>query len=184
MRRIAVPALASLLAVALVALLIFGVLQTGESTSIDQAVAKGARPLAPSRPLPRLDGAGTRTLADYRGGYVVVNFFASWCIPCAEEAPLLNDAQRTLAQRRGTVLGVAWDDTIADARRFARENHLSFPLVRDVDGAFGRAYGITGMPETFVVDPRGRIVALRRAQLTRSWVTRTLDPLIARSPRS
>jgi cytochrome c biogenesis protein CcmG, thiol:disulfide interchange protein DsbE len=184
MRRIAAPAVVSLLAVALVALLVFGVLQTGDSTSLDQAVAKGARPAAPSRPLPQLDGPGTRAVAGYRGHYLVVNFFASWCTPCAEEAPLLNGIQRTLAKRGGTVLGVAWDDTIADARKFARDNRLSFPLVRDVDGAFGRAYAITGMPETFVVDPQGRIVALRRAQLTHAWVSQTLDPLIGRSRSS
>jgi cytochrome c biogenesis protein CcmG/thiol:disulfide interchange protein DsbE len=181
MRRLAVPGLVSLLAVALVALLVFGVLQTGDNTSIDQAVAKGDHPRAPSTRLPALDGSGAKTLADYRGRYLVVNFFASWCTPCKEEAPLLNDVQRTLAAHGGTVLGVAWDDTSAAARGFARENQLTFPLVRDVDGAFGRAYAITGMPETFVVDPAGRIVALRRAQLTREWVTRTLDPLIARS---
>lgn len=181
MRRLVAPLLASLVAVALVALLVFGVLQTGDNTSIDQAVARGMHPAAPSRSLPRLDGAGTRTLADYRGRYVVVNFFASWCEPCAEEAPLLNDIQRTLAPRGGTVLGVAWDDTIADARRFAQEHRLAFALVRDVDGSFGRAYAITGMPETFVIDPHGRIVALRRAQLTHDWVAKTLDPLIASS---
>jgi cytochrome c biogenesis protein CcmG, thiol:disulfide interchange protein DsbE len=184
MRRIAVPAVVSLLAVALIALLVFGVLQTGDNTSLDQAVAKGARPAAPSRPLPKLDGTGTRSVADYRGHYLVVNFFASWCTPCAEEAPLLNGIQRTIAKRGGSVLGVAWDDTTAAARTFAHENRLAFPLVRDVDGAFGHAYAITGMPETFVVDPQGRIVALRRAQLTRAWVTQMLDPLIGRTASS
>jgi cytochrome c biogenesis protein CcmG, thiol:disulfide interchange protein DsbE len=184
MRRIAVPASVSLIAVALIALLVFGVLQTGDDSSLDQAVAKGARPAAPSRPLPELDGTGARTVADYRGHYLVVNFFASWCGPCKDEAPLLNDVQRTLSRRGGTVLGVAWDDTTADARKFARDNRLAFPLVRDVDGAFGHAYRITGMPETFVVDPQGRIVALRRAQLTRAWVAQTLDPLIGRARSS
>jgi len=179
MRRIALPGLVALLAAALVALLVFGVLQTADNTSIDQAVAQGRHPVAHDARLPQLDGAGAKTLADYRGHYVVVNFFASWCDPCREEAPLLNGIERSLARRGGTVVGVAWDDTISDARRFVSQTHLAYPVLRDVDGSFGRAYGITGMPETFVVDPQGRIVALRRAQLTHSWVAQTLDPLLA-----
>jgi cytochrome c biogenesis protein CcmG/thiol:disulfide interchange protein DsbE len=179
MRRLALPGLVALLAAALVALLVFGVLQTADSTSIDEAVAHGRHPVAHDARLPLLDGAGAKALADYRGHYLVVNFFASWCDPCREEAPLLNGIQRSIARRGGTVVGVAWDDTVSDARRFVRETRLGYPIVRDVDGSFGRAYGIRGMPETFVIDPRGRIVALRRAELTRSWVAQALDPLLA-----
>jgi cytochrome c biogenesis protein CcmG/thiol:disulfide interchange protein DsbE len=179
MRRLALPGLVAVLAVALVALLVFGVLQTADNTSIDQAVAQGRHPVAHDARLPLLEGAGAKTLADYRGHYLVVNFFASWCGPCRDEAPLLDEIERRIARGGGTVVGIAWDDTVSDARRFVRETHVSYPVVRDVDGSFGRAYGITGMPETFVVDPRGRIVALRRAQLTRSWIASTLDPLLA-----
>jgi cytochrome c biogenesis protein CcmG, thiol:disulfide interchange protein DsbE len=178
MRRLALPGLAALLAGALVALLVFGVLQASESTSLDEAVAKGKQPVAHDAKLPLLEGRGTKTLADYRGHYLVVNFFASWCEPCREEAPLLNDIERAVARDGGTVLGVAWNDTVEDAREFVRDTHLAYPIVRDVDGKFGRAYGIRGMPETFVVDPRGRIVALKRSQITRGWVTGTLDPLL------
>jgi cytochrome c biogenesis protein CcmG/thiol:disulfide interchange protein DsbE len=181
MRRFALPGLVALLAVALVALLVFGVLQTADNTSIDQAVAKGRHPVAHDARLPLLDGTGAKTLADYRGHYLVVNFFASWCDPCRAEAPLLNGIARNVARRGGTVLGVAWDDAVGDSRAFVREQHVSYPVVRDVDGSFGRAYGITGMPETFVVDPQGRIVALRRSQLTSSWVASTLDPLLTRT---
>ncbi len=179
MRRLALPGLVAVLAVALVALLVFGVLQTADNSSIDEAVAHGQHPIAHDERLPLLEGAGAKTLADYRGHYLVVNFFASWCGPCKDEAPLLNGIERAVARRGGTVLGIAWDDTTSDARAFVSQTHMSYPVVRDVDGSFGRAYGITGMPETFVVDPQGRIVALRRAQLTRSWIAGTLDPLLA-----
>ena len=169
----------SVLALLLVGLLVFGVLQTGDDSSIDQAVARGEHPIAHDASLPLLDGNGSRTLADYRGdGYVIVNFFASWCEPCSEEAPLLNRLQRRLAGR-GTLVGVAWNDATADSRDFVRSHDIAYPVMRDVDGAFARAYGVKGMPETFVLDPHGRIVALQRSQLTPEWIAATLDPLLS-----
>ncbi|MFL5818949.1 MAG: TlpA family protein disulfide reductase [Conexibacter sp.] len=169
----------SVLALMLVGLLVFGVLQTGDDSSIDQAIARGEHPVAHDAPLPLLDGGGSRTLADYRGdGYVVLNFFASWCEPCGEEAPLLNRLQRRLAGR-GTIVGVAWNDATDDSRDFVRSHDVAYPVMRDVDGAFAKAYGVKGMPETFVVDRHGRIVTLQRSQLTPRWVAAALDPLIA-----
>jgi cytochrome c biogenesis protein CcmG, thiol:disulfide interchange protein DsbE len=182
MRRLVTTLAASVLALMLVGLLVFGVLQTGDDSSIDQALARGERPPAHDASLPRLDGEGDVTLADYRGGYLVVNFFASWCRPCEEEAPLLNRLQRTLAGH-GTVVGVAWNDLSDDTRGFVREHGIAYPILRDVDGAFAKAYGVTGMPETFVIDPRGRIVALRRTEITSSWIAATIDPLIAPGAR-
>lgn len=178
MRRIASTVAVSALALALVALLVFGVLQTGDDTSIDQAVARGERPLAHDASLPRLDGSGSARLADYRGGWVVVNFFASWCTPCRVEAPLLNRLQRRLAGH-GTIVGVTLNDLIDNARDFVRDHGVRYPVVRDVDGAFSRAYGVNGVPETFVLDARGRIVALNRSPLTSEWIDATLDPLLA-----
>ncbi len=183
MRRTVTTIAAAVLALLLVGLLVFGVLQTGDDSSIDQAVARGQHPVAHDAALPLLDGGGRRTLASYRtDGYVVVNFFASWCAPCAQEAPLLDQLQRRLAGH-GTVVGVAWNDATEDTLRFARAHALSYPVLRDVDGSFASAYGVTGMPETFVVDPRGRIVALERNQLTPSWISATIDPLIASAGR-
>jgi cytochrome c biogenesis protein CcmG/thiol:disulfide interchange protein DsbE len=181
MRRTATTLAVSLVAIALVALLVFGVLQTSDDTSIDQAVARGEKPAAHDARLPQLDRAGSRALADYRAGgrVVVLSFFASWCHPCADEAPLLNRLQRRLGER-GRVVGVAWDDTIADARDFVARYDVSFPVLRDVDGAFGRAYGITAMPETFLLDAQGRIVALKRSQLTPEWIAEEIDPLVPR----
>jgi cytochrome c biogenesis protein CcmG, thiol:disulfide interchange protein DsbE len=166
MRRTVTTLAASLLALLLVGLLVFGVLQTGDDSSLDQALAQGRHPLAHDAALPALDGGAGRTLASFRGeGYVVVNFFASWCGPCADEAPLLDRLQRRLAGR-GTVVGVAWNDATGDTRRFVRAHAVRYPVLRDVDGSFARAYGVTGVPETFVLDARGRVVALNRSELT------------------
>jgi cytochrome c biogenesis protein CcmG/thiol:disulfide interchange protein DsbE len=179
MRRTVTTLAVSVLALLLVGLLVFGVLQTGDDSSIDQAIARGEHPIAHDGSLPLLDGGRGRTLADLRGdGFVIVNFFASWCEPCSEEAPLLNRLQRRLAGR-GTIVGVAWNDATDDSRDFVRSHGIAYPVVRDVDGTFAKAYGVKGMPETFVLDRRGRIVALQRSQLTPEWVATTLDPLVA-----
>lgn len=178
MRRTVTTLAVSVLALLLVGLLVFGVLQTSDDSSLDQALARGETPVARDAALPPLDGGAARRLADFRGGYVVVNFFASWCGPCAAEAPLLNALQRRLAGR-GTIVGIAWNDLTEDAGAFVRAHRVRYPVLRDVDRTFGDAYDVKGVPETFVVDPRGRIVALNRSQLTASWIERTIDPLLA-----
>jgi cytochrome c biogenesis protein CcmG/thiol:disulfide interchange protein DsbE len=177
MRRLLPPALVSLLALSLVGLLVFGVLKTTDSTSIDQAIANGEHPRAHDARLPLLDG-GTRTLAELRGRVVIVNFFAHWCVPCQQEAPLLSRTQRLIERRGATLLGVAWDDTTADSRRFVHDFHVNYPVVRDVDGSFATAYGVKGMPESFVIDRRGHIVALRRGALDERWIAQHVDPLL------
>lgn len=178
MRRALVPALVSVLAVGLVALLIFGVLQTTNDASIDQAVANGERPVAHDLPLELLDGSGTRSLADYRGKVVLLNFFASWCDPCKREAPLLERAHRMLKRAGGTVLAVASNDARPNTQRFVDEHGLTFPVVRDVDGRLAAGYNLTGLPETFLVDADGRIVALERQEVTERWIDAHLAPLL------
>lgn len=179
MRRLLVPGLVAALAVGLVALLIFGVLQTTDDSSIDQAVARGDKPATKSLTLDRLDGSGTGSLADYRGRYVVVNFFASWCGPCKTEAPVLNRVQRMLRAQGGTVVGVTVDDTREDATRFLAEHGAIYPVFRDVDRSFAKSFQLKGVPETFVVDPQGRIAALERQMITQRWVDDRLAPLLA-----
>jgi|SRR5215212_437019 len=184
MRRTVPILAASVLALLLVGLLVFGVLQTSDDSSIDQALARGEHPVAHDAALTALDGAGARRLADYRSdGYVVVNFFASWCDPCEHEAPALNRLQRALAGH-GTVVGVAWNDVIDDTRGFVRRFGLRYPVLRDVDGSFAQRYGVKGMPETFVIDPRGRIVALQRTEIDERWIAATIGPLLARRSSS
>ena len=158
---------------ALVALLVYGVVGAGGSTTLDDAVKAGERPAAPDRELPLLAG-GTGSLADWRGKPVLVNFWASWCDPCKDEAPLLERAHARLRERGGTVLGVTVLDASEDSRAFMSEYGISFPSLRDVDGDLGEDFGTNGVPESFAVDGDGRVVAISRGQVSRAWVDEAL----------
>jgi cytochrome c biogenesis protein CcmG/thiol:disulfide interchange protein DsbE len=183
MRRFAVPGAVSLAAAALLALLIFAVTSQGTSNSIDSQLARGVRPPAPdSRTvLPGLGATPSLRLADLRGKVVVINLFASWCQPCQTEAPILDRTQREISKQGATVLGVTYRDTSGDAEQFVRQEHISYPVVRDVGGGFARAYGANGIPETFVIDRAGRVAAVRRYQLAGGWLQTTLTRILGQS---
>jgi cytochrome c biogenesis protein CcmG/thiol:disulfide interchange protein DsbE len=181
MRRIAFPAVAVAVAAALLALLGFGVAHLGSDSSIDASVARGDYPAAPSAnlALPVLGASSTRTLAQYRGKVVVLNVFASWCPPCLAEAPLLEREQQQIAKDNATILGVTWQDNSSDSESFVRQHHITYPVIRDVNGNFVRSFGVTGVPETFVINRQGKIVALDRSQLDGTWLSKTLPRILA-----
>jgi cytochrome c biogenesis protein CcmG/thiol:disulfide interchange protein DsbE len=124
-------------------------------------LGRGETPRAPAFELDRLDRPGKLSLAAYRGRPVVLNFWASWCVPCKEEAPLLESVWRRYRDRGLVVVGVDINDLKGDARRFARENKMSYPLVYDGPGNTTTSYGLTGVPETFFVARDGRLVCER-----------------------
>ena len=109
---------------------------------------------APSFELPLLDGDGVLTDGDLRGKPVVINFWASWCIPCREEAPLLEKTWRAYRDEGVVFLGVNIKDAERDAKRFVKEFDVTYPNVRDVDQRLTQDLGVKGLPETFFVDHR------------------------------
>lgn len=129
-----------------------------EGGDLAAAAARGDRPQAPDFTLERLDGDGTLTLSSLRGKAVVLNTWASWCIPCKEEAPYLEQVWRENRSRGLVVLGLNAKDLRSDARSFVDRFDLTFPVVRDGSGDAIKKYGITGFPETFVLDREGRVV--------------------------
>jgi cytochrome c biogenesis protein CcmG, thiol:disulfide interchange protein DsbE len=181
MRRFVLPALIVAAAVGLLSLLTFGVSHQTDTSSIDAQVARGRFPVAPSSnlALPLLGSAGTRSLASFRGKVVVLNVFASWCGPCASEAPLLAQEQRTLSRSGATLVGVTYLDNTSASEQFAHRYHITYPVLRDVSGNFVRSFGTTGVPETFVINRQGQVQALQRFPITHAWLSRTLPRILA-----
>ncbi len=123
----------------------------------------GRTPAAPQFDLSRLDAPGKLTLASYRGKVVVLNFWASWCDPCKAEASRLEAAWRKYRSKGVVVIGVDGQDFSGDAKRFMRRYGLTYPNVHDGPGNVLPKYGVTGFPETYFVDRRGRLVGDRVA---------------------
>ena len=144
--------------VALLFILLAWSLLHDEGGDLSKRANAGDRPAAPHFSLERLDQEGQLDLGSLRGKAVVLNVWASWCIPCKEEAPYLEQVWRANRDRDVVVLGLDAKDFRADARRFADRFGLTFPLVYDGPGNTIGGYGVTGFPETFVIDREGNVV--------------------------
>ena len=176
---------------ALLGLLIADLVRSSDGARLVKQVDKGKRPAAPAFSLPvlwardetwppglrhRLDD-GRLSLAELRGYPVVLNFWASWCVPCKEEAPAFAAAAKKLKGRVAFV-GMDTQDLSSDARRFLNRYKVNYVSVRDGTDKTYTAYGLTGVPETYFIDRRGRIVVHKIGQASKADLATSINILL------
>lgn len=119
-------------------------------------------------------------LSDLHGKVVVLDFWASWCPPCVEEAASLNALQERISSQGGTVVGISWDDDVAAYQKFLQEHQVNFPTYRDDNRKIGTNYGTVMIPEAYLISRDGRIA--RKIVGPQDWsspeLTAALDTLL------
>jgi cytochrome c biogenesis protein CcmG/thiol:disulfide interchange protein DsbE len=163
--------LAFLAVCAVIGLLGFGLLSKGTAK-----IEVGDR--VPDKALPVLGGSGEGEIADYRGDWVLVNLWASWCLPCRDEAPQLERWWRAHRDEGVTVLGNTVQDNSEDALAFLDEFDTTYPQLRSVGDERSEAFGSTGVPENFLVNPRGRLALIWRGPVDDRILRESVDPLV------
>jgi thiol-disulfide isomerase/thioredoxin len=154
---------------AVIGLLGFGLLAKGEtSLALGEPV--------PDKALPRLVGSGSGSISDYRGKWVLVNFWASWCPPCRDESPSLQRFNERNRSRNFIVLGIDQRDLSEDGRKFVHENGITYPQLRDGTGERADPFGMTGLPENFLVNPKGELALIRRGPVDDRYLERYVAP--------
>ena len=122
------------------------------------------------------------TLSELRGQVVIVNFWASWCPPCREEAAYLEKTWRKYQGKGVMFLGVDWVDTPANAQAYLKEFDITYPNGPDVGTRAAQAYRIQGVPETFYVDKKGNLRGVRIGPLKEPELDQKIDELLAERP--
>lgn len=134
------------------------------------------------RQAPRLSGQDlegqARDIQELAGDVIVVNAWASWCGPCRDEMPVLEDAHATLGDDGLHVVGLNIRDLPEAAQALVQETGVTFPSVVDTDGKLAVEWGVSGMPQTFVVDRHGNIAAHRFGAVDQDWIDATVVPLV------
>jgi len=134
---------------------------------------------APNFTLDLLDGS-TLTLLDPPGQVAVVNFWATWCPPCEDEMPDLQAAWEEYQAKGVVFVGIAFDEEASAVREIASRFELTYPLGLDVGDRISTAYGITGVPETFIVDSEGRVAYVHIGPVNAEQLRKELDSLLDR----
>ena len=172
---------ASVVAAVLVLLLVV-VLATRDPSTARATQSPLIGRVAPTTEGVTLDG-GSVALSDHRGRWVMLNFFASWCIPCQTEHPQLAAFDAAHREEGDAVLvAVTFDDRADDARAFFERNGGDWPVIDDPDNAIGVAYGVAQVPETFVIAPSGIVVQRFAGAVTRADLEAVMAAYEAEQP--
>jgi cytochrome c biogenesis protein CcmG/thiol:disulfide interchange protein DsbE len=142
------------------------------------AAQVGAGDRAPDFTVQTFDGK-TVKLADLRGKVVLVNFWASWCIPCSQEAPDLENTWRQYQDRGVFFVGVDYVDTETEARTYLTHYNVTYANGADLGTRISQAFRIRGVPETYIIDQKGMLRATFIGPTTADQLKSKIDPLLA-----
>jgi cytochrome c biogenesis protein CcmG, thiol:disulfide interchange protein DsbE len=156
---------------AILGLLAFGVLKQGHGTL-------QAGDAAPTTELPALGSSTTGSVADYKGKWVLVNVWASWCDPCRDEAPELEQFYRRHRADNFEILGVDTQDDEGSAQKFVDEFNLTYPQLHDGSGDYADDLKTTGVPENFLINPDGKVAIAIHGQVTPALLADQIAPVL------
>jgi cytochrome c biogenesis protein CcmG/thiol:disulfide interchange protein DsbE len=137
---------------------------------------------APNFTLPQLDGPPV-TLSRLRGQVVVINFWASWCTECQVEQAALDQTWQQFQDSGVVVIGVNFEDSADAARSYVRTESVTYPVVEDAGSQTALAYGLRGVPETFVVNQSGRVVNRVFGRVNAATLSSEINSMLLASPR-
>jgi cytochrome c biogenesis protein CcmG, thiol:disulfide interchange protein DsbE len=163
-------------------LAVIGLLGYGLLNKSGEALEPGET--VPATTLPMLEGQGNGSVADYRGHWLLVNVWASWCTPCRDESPALERFYRAHRDQRFGILGIDSNDLSDDALAFVRTYGISYPQLHDGSGDFSQdELGTTGVPESFLVGPDGKLVLHRAGPVTTDYLDSNVVPYLTGEAR-
>ena len=160
-----------------IGLLVF-VLATSEPSTSKLADSPLLGKVAPALTGPRVDNGEKFDLVDTAGKWVVVNFFATWCVPCrAEHDDLVSFSNSHAIGGDASVVSVVFDDEPSNVKAFFAKNGGTWPAIEDTDGKIATDFGVTGVPESYLIDPNGIV----RAKIVGGVVADKLENLLAQA---
>lgn len=177
-RKMLILCLVSLVNVGLLALLVSQLL-TPAKVAVSDPLAGHPAPGFSLATLEQNSSKSLLSLADFKGKPVVINFWASWCAPCKEELPLL-EQQWQQAQTRGqdvVFLGIDFQEPMSDAANFLQLYHITYPIGLDTDGSVASKYGINALPQTIFINRQGMVVKRIAGELTAQLLSSALQSI-------